>query len=76
MNFRAILLLFVLATATQIFASDSSTHEDFQPNMEQEILRQLEQINVMGKTWDEKLKEARSRRNKNSDDEEKLGRVM
>lgn len=44
--------------------------------MEQEILRQLEQINGMGKSWDQKLKKARARGEKPSKDEEKIGQVM
>lgn len=71
-----ILLLFVLATSTQLLASESPHTDDFEPDMEQEILRQLEQINGMGKTWDQKLKKARSQRTKNSTDDEKLGQVM
>ncbi len=44
--------------------------------MEQEILRQLEQINGMGKTWDQKLEKARSQSNKTSKDDEELGKIM
>lgn len=76
MNFKVILLLFTFVVSAQLFAADSSNNEDFKPDMEQEILRQLEQINVMGKSWDQKLKKARSQRNKNSNDEEQLGQVM
>lgn len=76
MNFRGFFLIFLLIASAQLIASESSESEEFEPNMEQEILRQLEQINLMGKNWDQKLKEARSQRNKSLNDDENLNQVM
>lgn len=43
----------LLLISTLAFASDDKV-----PDMEQEILRQLEQIKCMGNKWDAKLEEA------------------
>jgi len=76
MNFRVFFIIIVLAASAQILASESDGTDDLGPNMEQEILRQLEQINGMGKTWDQKLEKARSQSNKTSKDDEELGKIM
>lgn len=53
MKTRFIIFTLLVLISAQAFASDDKV-----PDMEQEILRQLEQIKSMGKKWDTKLEEA------------------
>lgn len=53
---KAIFSLFVTVVLLSPLAANAN--ENIRPDMEQEILRQLEQIRTMGRKWNKKLEEA------------------